>query len=140
MIYVSILSSFTFFEMNLLSSMTMLNKIGEIETPCLKPLWLLKGLVGVPSTITENETNWIQLLMICMNRGEKPNPSRVTWMTSYKTITVSKAFLRSILKQDLLGIQALPKPCNISSARRMLSGYGLWPFFRGKNHSHAPSL
>lgn len=71
-------------------SITRSNKIGDSRTLCLIPLWFLKE-GGAPSTITEKEVEDMQFHKILQNRGENPY-----------------AFLRSMLRQNLLGVLFLP--------------------------------
>lgn len=60
------------------------NRMEERGSPCLIPLWFLKGGVGEPSSIRiENEAEFLTILTILQNRIEKPMASRVDIMESH---------------------------------------------------------
>lgn len=78
-----------------------------------------KGDIEAPSNNTEKEAEEIQLCTSLHSRGLNPMYSRVDVIVCH--LTVSKAFLKSILRQHLLGLMILPKSWTISSTSKVLS-------------------
>lgn len=62
----------------------------------------------MPLISTEKEADEIAFQTILLNKAENPKISRVVVIASH--LTVSNAFLRSILRKHLLGVLFLPNP------------------------------
>ena len=70
-------SSTIFLNIRLRTSITRRKRRGERESPCLKPLELLKNLEGEPLTGTEKRTKEIQALIQLHQRLPKPILSKI---------------------------------------------------------------
>lgn len=102
-------------------SMVRSNKIGETSSPCLIPSGFWMEVWGCPLHGQKRRLRICICEWFCRRVRENHMVSRVPMIAFHLTVSMSKAFLSSMLKQHLFVVLILPWPFTISSAKMVLS-------------------